>query len=182
MIDGPGLALRIEAARTLAQRLELRNYVVYLGFLAILVFFSIALADQGFLTTDNLMNIIRQTTPISIMAIGMAFALSAGEIDLSIGAVVALSALVTGLVLRDVNMLAAIPAGLGVGLGVGLINGLITVKGRIPSFLVTLGSLSAPGRKFGPDVLKGPGEGRRRRGHGEDAVRDRVESRGACGA
>lgn len=142
MIDGPGLALRIEAARTLAQRLELRNYVVYLGFLAILVFFSIALADQGFLTTDNLMNIIRQTTPISIMAIGMAFALSAGEIDLSIGAVVALSALVTGLVLRDVNMLAAIPAGLGVGLGVGLINGLITVKGRIPSFLVTLGSLS----------------------------------------
>jgi ribose transport system permease protein len=142
MTDGRGLALRIETARTLAQRLELRNYVVYLGFLAILVFFSIALADQGFLTTDNLMNIIRQTTPISIMAIGMAFALSAGEIDLSIGAVVALSALVTGLVLRDANMLAAIPAGLGVGLGVGLINGLITVKGRIPSFLVTLGSLS----------------------------------------
>lgn len=137
-----GLAARTRPVRALAQRLELRNYVVYLGFLAILVFFSIALAGEGFLTTDNLMNIVRQTTPITIMAVGMAFALSAGEIDLSIGAVVALSALVTAIVLRDVNMAAAIPAGLGVGLAVGLVNGLITVKVRIPSFLVTLGTLS----------------------------------------
>jgi ribose transport system permease protein len=115
---------------------------VYLGFIAILVFFAITLSDRGFLTSGNLMNIIRQTTPISIMAIGMAFALSAGEIDLSVGAVVALAALVTGIVLREANMVLAIPAGLGVGLGVGLVNGFITVKVRIPSFLVTLGSLS----------------------------------------
>jgi ribose transport system permease protein len=135
-----------EVARVgLRERLSLidwRQYVVYLGFVAILIFFAIAVGGRGFLTFSNLMNIIRQTTPISIMAVGMAFALSAGEIDLSIGAVVALAALVTGLLLRETNMALAILGGLGVGLGVGLVNGIITVKVRIPSFLVTLGTLS----------------------------------------
>ncbi|MGH9246662.1 MAG: ABC transporter permease [Acidimicrobiales bacterium] len=119
-----------------------RQYVVYFGFVAILIFFSIAVGGRGFLTFSNLMNIVRQTTPISIMAVGMAFALSAREIDLSIGAVVALASLVTGVLLRDANMAVAILGGLGVGLVVGLVNGLITVKVRIPSFLVTLGTLS----------------------------------------
>src|SRR5919108_1918147 len=133
------------SASTLAQRLrpiELQNYVVYLGFVLVLGFFSVYLGDTGFLTSDTLMNIVRQTTPVSIMAVGMAFALSAGEIDLSIGAVVALAALVTAIVLRQGSMLAAIPAGMGVGVSVGLVNGLITTKIRIPSFLVTLGTLS----------------------------------------
>jgi ribose transport system permease protein len=71
----------------------------------------------------------------------MTFALSAGEIDLSIGSIVALAALVTAVILRDVGLAAAIPAGLAVGLIVGLINGLLTTKLRIPSFLVTLGML-----------------------------------------
>jgi ribose transport system permease protein len=122
--------------------IEWRQYVVYLGFVAILIFFAIVVGGRGFLTSNNLMNIVRQTTPISIMAVGMAFALSSGEIDLSIGAVVALAALVTALLLREANMALAILGGLGVGLVVGLVNGLITVKVRIPSFLVTLGTLS----------------------------------------
>lgn len=117
------------------------DVVVYLGFLAILLFFSIALRDQGFLTPDNLLNILRQTAAVSIMAIGMTFALSAGEIDLSIGSTVALSALVTAELLRSTNMLVAVPAGLAVGLAVGLVNGLLTTRLRIPSFLVTLGML-----------------------------------------
>jgi ribose transport system permease protein len=131
--------------RTVRQRVrdvEWRSYVVYFGFIAILLFFAIAVGGRGFLTTSNLMTIVRQTTPISLMAIGMAFALSAGEIDLSVGAVVALAALVTALLLREANMAVAILGGLGIGLLVGLVNGLITVKIRIPSFLVTLGTLS----------------------------------------
>jgi ribose transport system permease protein len=122
--------------------IDWRNYVVYLGFVAILLFFSIVVGGRGFLTFENLMNIVRQTTPISIMAIGMTFVLSAGEIDLSIGSVVALASLVTGVLLRDSTMPVAIVGGLGVGLVAGLVNGLITVKARIPSFLVTLGTLS----------------------------------------
>jgi ribose transport system permease protein len=105
------------------------------------VFFAIVLRDKGFLTADNLLNVLRQTTFVSIMAIGMTFTLSAGEIDLSIGSTVALSALVTAVVLRDFGIALAIPAGLLIGLAVGLINGIITTKLRIPSFLVTLGML-----------------------------------------
>lgn len=118
-----------------------QGLIVYLGFVLIIVFFSVVLRDKGFLTPDNLLNILRQTTFVSIMAIGMTFTLSAGEIDLSIGSTVALSALASAVVLRESGIAPAILAGLGIGLIVGLLNGLITTKLRIPSFLVTLGML-----------------------------------------
>jgi ribose transport system permease protein len=72
----------------------------------------------------------------------MAFCLSAGEIDLSIGSVVAFSSLVAAVLMRDANIWLAVIGGLSVGLVVGLINGLVTVRLRIPSFLVTLGTMS----------------------------------------
>lgn len=140
--DPPAVTATRVGLRERLSLVDWRQYVVYLGFVAILIFFSIAVGGRGFLTFSNLMNIVRQTTPISIMAVGMAFALSSGEIDLSIGAVVALASLVTALLLREANMAVAILGGLGVGLAVGLVNGVITVKVRIPSFLVTLGTLS----------------------------------------
>jgi len=115
--------------------------VVYLAFVAILVFFAVILRDTDFLSFSNLSNIVRQTTPITVMAVGLTFTLSAGEIDLSIGSVVALSALTCAVFLRDVGLAAGIGMGLAVGLVVGVVNGLLTVKLRIPSFLVTLGTL-----------------------------------------
>ncbi len=116
-----------------------RGAIIYLGFLLILVLFSITLRDSGFLTFDNFLNILRQTAFVSIMAFGMTFALSAGEIDLSIGQVVALSAMVAAVLLRDTNMFIAVPAALGVGIVVGLANGVLTTRLRVPSFLITLG-------------------------------------------
>lgn len=124
---------------TRLREVNLRNYVVYLSFLAILAFFSVTLWDRGFLSPENFMNILRQTAMVSVMAIGMAFVLSAGEIDLSIGATVALSALVTALVVQETNAVFGVAAGLAVGFGVGLANGVLTTRLRIPSFLVTLG-------------------------------------------
>ncbi len=129
------------AWRSWLAEFQLQNAIVYLAFFAILLFFSVALRDRGFLTTGNLLNIIRQTAPVTVMAVGMTFTLSAGEIDLSIGSTVALSALVAAILLRDYGFLPGVAGGLMVGLVVGLINGLFTVKVRIPSFLVTLGSL-----------------------------------------
>jgi len=113
--------------------------IVYVGFVGIFVFFALALRDNGFLTVDNQLNILRQTAFVSVMAFGTTFALSAGEIDLSIGSVVALSAMVTAVQLRDANPIVAVPAGLSVGLVVGLANGLLTTRLRVPSFLITLG-------------------------------------------
>jgi ribose transport system permease protein len=113
--------------------------IVYLGFVLIFVVFSITLRDSGFLTIENQLNVLRQTAFVSIMAFGMTFALSAGEIDLSIGQVVALSAMVTAVLLRDTSALVAVPAGLLTGVIIGLINGLLTTRLRVPSFLITLG-------------------------------------------
>jgi ribose transport system permease protein len=120
---------------------EPRQYVVYLAFLLILLFFALFLHDDGFLSQTNLLNIVRQTTPVTVMAVAVVFVLSAGEIDLSLGSVVALSALVTAKVMETNSPVLAIGAGLGVGLGIGAVNGLFVTLLRLPSFLVTLASL-----------------------------------------
>ncbi len=114
--------------------------MVYLAFLLILVTFAVLLRDDGFLTSSNLLNIGRQAAPIAVMAVGMSFALSAGEIDLSVGSTVALSTLVAA-ELADSGFLIAAIAAIVAAAVVGLFNGLVTVKVRIPSFLVTLGTL-----------------------------------------
>jgi ribose transport system permease protein len=121
--------------------LEPRRYVVYLAFLLILVFFAATLSDDGFLSEDNLLNIVRQTTPVTVMAVAVVFVLSAGEIDLSLGSVVALAALVTAEVMKTQSAVLAVAAGLGVGLATGAVNGLFVTLLRLPSFLVTLASL-----------------------------------------
>jgi ribose transport system permease protein len=83
-----------------------------------------------------------QAAPVTVMAVGMVFVLSAGEIDLSIGSVVALSALVTAVTLRSTDQwLLAAAAGLVVGALVGLLNGLFVTMVRLPSFLVTLATM-----------------------------------------
>ena len=132
---------RIRSVLTRLRRVDPRLYVVYVAFLLILVFFSIYLRNDGFTSSQNLLNIVKQTTPITVMAVGLVFVLSAGEIDLSIGSIVALSSLVAALTLRDHGMVLGILAGLGVGIGAGLINGFFTTMLRLPSFLVTLAML-----------------------------------------
>jgi ribose transport system permease protein len=117
------------------------NYIVYATFVLIFVFFAITLGDRGFLNSYNLLNILRQAAPIAIMAVALVFVLTAGEIDLSVGSVVGLSALVTAVMLRDYGLVAAVLAGLGSGVAIGLFNGIVVTKVRIPSFLVTLAML-----------------------------------------
>ena len=117
-----------------------RDYVIYLVFVGIFVVFSALLHNRGFLSSGNLMNIARQTAMIAIMAVGMTFVLSAAEIDLSLGGVVALSALVSALTLRHTGIVpVAALAGLAAGATVGAVNGFFVAKVGIPSFLVTLG-------------------------------------------
>jgi ribose transport system permease protein len=131
---------RAEVATRLRE-VEPRRFVVYAVFLLIFVFFAATLHDDGFLSQTNLLNILRQTTPITVMAVAVVFVLSAGEIDLSLGAVVALSALVTADVMQTHSAVLAIAAGLGVGIGVGVVNGLFVTALVLPSFLVTLASM-----------------------------------------
>ncbi|MEQ4303449.1 ABC transporter permease [Plantactinospora sp. B6F1] len=126
------------------RRVNWRDYVVYIGFAVVFLFFAVTQGSNGFLTTSNLTNIIIQTAPITVMAVGLVFVLAAGEIDLSIGSVVALSALVGAVTLRETdNMLLGAAAGLAAGAAVGLVNGVFVTLVRLPSFLVTLATMGA---------------------------------------
>lgn len=124
-----------------ARRVNWGNYVVYIGFALVFVYFAVT-QTQYFLTATNLMNIVIQAAPITIMAIGTVFVLSTAEIDLSIGSVVALSALTCAMVLQLTELwwLAAL-AGLASGALVGLVNGVFVTWVRLPSFLVTLATM-----------------------------------------
>src|ERR1700751_2449828 len=122
-------------------QVERSTYVLYVGFLLIFAVVALLLRDEGFLTVSNLINIVQETTPVTVMAIGMVFVLAAGEIDLSIGSVVAIAALVAAVVMRAQNWTLGVAAGLGAGVIVGLINGVLVAYARLPSFLVTLATL-----------------------------------------
>lgn len=120
-----------------------RQYIIYIGFVAVFLVFAVTLSDKGFLTPTNLLNIFRQTATISIMAVAMTFVIGAGNIDLSVGAVVGLSSVTTALSLGawGLPLPAAVLVGLLTGLLVGVANGFLVAYIGIPSFLVTLGML-----------------------------------------
>lgn len=126
---------------TLTNRTGLQGLIVYAGFALIFLFFAITLGSESFLTTKNLSNIVLQTAPATVMAVGLVFVLSSGEIDLSFGAIVALAALVAALVMRDHPMIVGVLAGIGTGAAAGALNGLLVAYGRLPSFLVTLATM-----------------------------------------
>jgi ribose transport system permease protein len=117
------------------------QYVIYVGFLVIFVAFSLLLRDDGFLTPFNLFNIVNQSAPTTVMAVGMVFVLTSGEIDLSIGSIVAVAALLAGVVMRDWAWPFAVLAGLGAGAAIGALNGALVAYARLPSFLVTLATM-----------------------------------------
>ena len=128
-----------EKSETFISRLkqDWRQYVIYAGFVVIFIFFSITLGEKGFLDPNNLLNIVRQTAMIAIMAVGMTFVLSAGEIDLSVGAVAGMTSVTTALAISKFGLIGGICGGLLTGIVVGMV-GLLATRVGIPSFLVTL--------------------------------------------
>ena len=121
--------------------IDWRQYIIYIGFAIVFVFFAATLFDKGFLTANNLLNIVRQSAMIAVMAVAMTFVLSAGEIDLSVGAVAGLGSVVTAMTIAAWGFVPGVCAGLATGLVVGTINGLLTTRVGIPSFLVSLAML-----------------------------------------
>jgi ribose transport system permease protein len=121
--------------------LDWRRYVIYIGFAVVFLFFAITLGDDGFLTGDNLLNIVRQTATVTIIAVGMTYVIAAAQIDLSVGATAGLASVVTAMTIASYGVFLGILAGLAVGVVVGSINGALVALLKIPSFLVTLGML-----------------------------------------
>ena len=115
-----------------------RQNIIYIGFVVIFIVFALTLNDKGFLNPNNLLNIVRQTAMIAVMAVAMTFVLSAGEIDLSVGAVAGLTTVTVAMAIAIAGPVGGILAGLATGLAVGMFNGWLTTRIGIPSFLTTL--------------------------------------------
>ena len=115
-----------------------RQNIIYIGFVVIFIGFALTLNDKGFLNPNNLLNIVRQTAMIAVMAVAMTFVLSAGEIDLSVGAVAGLATVTVAMAIAVAGPFGGLLAGLATGLAVGVFNGWLTTRIGIPSFLTTL--------------------------------------------
>ena len=114
-----------------------------LAFLLLVVVSSIVFADKNFLSTANVFNILLKVAKNGgFLALGMTFVILCGEIDLSVGAVFALSGVVMGLV-GEVNPYLGIVAGLMVGVTSGALIGFMNTKMRISSWISSLAMLFA---------------------------------------
>lgn len=127
--------------RRIASRMDWRSNIIYVAFVLVFILFAVMLGDAGFLTGNNLLNIVRQTATISVMAVAMTFVIANAEIDLSVGSVAGLASVVTAMTVTHLGLVPGILAGLLSGAVIGAINGSLVALLRIPSFLVTLGML-----------------------------------------
>lgn len=112
--------------------------------LIVLVIVS-AILYPGFLDLDNLRNVLSQNAPIGIVAAGMTFVMIAGGFDLSVGAIVALAAILDAKLAGSMPLVAAAALSLAAGAGVGVFNGLVITRLRVNPFVATLGSGSIIG-------------------------------------
>ena len=133
-------------ARAFAQRWPWAARYVRAGaiFIALSVLWiALSFGSPYFFTYNNILNILLQAAPISIIAAGFTVVLITGEIDLSIGSAIGLTASVVALVVirAEIPIVTGLCIGMGIGLLIGLVNGYITVYFGMPSFVVTLATL-----------------------------------------
>lgn len=112
-----------------------------MGFVCLFIVMSIA--SNRFLSFGNLSNIALQTSINALLAIGMTFVILTGGIDLSVGAILALSGASTaGLMIHGFSPFIASIIGLLVGVIAGLMNGLLVGYGKLAAFIATLGTMT----------------------------------------
>lgn len=114
------------------------QYMPFVAGVVLILFFS--LAHPAFLTTTNLWNIVRQSSVLMIAATGMTLVILIGGIDLSVGAIMTLSAVAAVSLMPEIGEW-SILVGLLAGAACGAFNGFLNAYLKLPSFLVTLGAL-----------------------------------------
>lgn len=128
------------------RRRRMHAVIRTVGMLPMLILICIIFAALSgrFLTLQNLSIVMQQAAINTVLASGMTFVILTGGIDLSVGSILAASAMVAVMasLLPDIGMI-GIPAALAIGLVFGLANGALIAFLRLPPFIVTLGSLTA---------------------------------------
>ena len=124
---------------------ELGSLPIFVGLIIIAVVFQSQ--NDRFLTASNFVNLILQTAPYAVIAMGVTFVLLLGEIDLSIGFVSGVGGVLTAILLtpdgNELPVVVVFALVFGAGLAIGTLHGLIITKIGVPSFVVTLAGLLA---------------------------------------
>lgn len=125
------------------KKMSFREYGVVIGFILLCVIISIA--TPAFASQKNILNLLRQSSIVGIIATGMTFVIISGNFDISVGAVAALSGAVT---MKLITMQGGVSVGLAVlaavviSAVVGLVNGIAVAKINIPSLIATMAMVS----------------------------------------
>lgn len=107
------------------------------------MFIAMCLLSDRFLTQTNILNMLRQSSINGLLAVGMTFVLITGGIDLSVGSILSVSAIIgCSFIQADSPYppIVCIAIAVAIGLGIGLVNGLLVAYGNVPAFIVTLGT------------------------------------------
>lgn len=120
----------------------LSEYGIIIAFLLIVILLSIL--TPNFLTVRNFMNLGRQVSINTILAIGMTFVILTAGIDLSVGSIVAFAGIVSASFATGshANLFLSLVMGLAAGLLLGFVNGLVVARWKVAPFIVTLGMMA----------------------------------------
>ena len=117
------------------------EYKSLVGLLGLVI--VVALLSPSFLTVNNILNVLRQTSVNAIIAAGMTFVILTGGIDLSVGSILGFSGAVAAYsIASGQNIVIAVLLALVVGTGIGIINGVVISKGKLQPFIATLASMT----------------------------------------
>lgn len=108
-------------------------------FLVVLILLFSSFSSR-FLSYDNMMTVLEQGTVLLVVSLALTFIIMAGSIDISVGSIVGLTALVAALAAPALGAWAIVPA-VAVGALCGLANGLLLAIGKVPSFIATMGTM-----------------------------------------
>ena len=134
MSDRPARSALLPRLRA---RLELRMLA-----LALLIFAALSLASPYFLRSNNLLNQLDQSVVTGIVAVGMTFVILTGGIDLSVGSVLGVTAVLMGLVMPHAGIAAGVAVAVVAGGLIGAFSGVLIARFGLAAFVVTLGVMA----------------------------------------
>jgi len=109
---------------------------------ALAVCIALSLLSDAFLTTNNLLNVLRQTALLFLMASGLTLVILTAGLDLSVGANIGLSACLAAIIIKSTGSpWLGVATGVGCGAAVGLLNGVLVTALRVPAFVATYGMM-----------------------------------------
>ncbi|WP_423362934.1 ABC transporter permease [Mycoplasma sp. P36-A1] len=123
------------------KKIDFSKYTALIAF--IILFVALSLLSKDFLTSDNLLQVLRQIAVNGLIAGGMTFVILTGGIDLSVGSILGFSAMSTVIIINSgIPSTIAIILGMIIGGVIGMFNGFLVAKAKLQPFIVTLASMT----------------------------------------